>query len=175
MLRLPRLPLFCLLAALLGTGCLGARETEEQPPDERFGHRYTDDGPEGRDTIVIAPPDSVQRYFVYPAVYDSVYVRPAPFGAPALGEAPETQVEVLVKGAFPDACAVLHDVEQARFGNLIDVTLAMRKPEGAVCAAVRRPYRFYLLLDGVYEPGHYTLTLNGIVHPFEVRLPTDAG
>ena len=134
-------------------------------------HRYADEGPDGRPTLVIAPPDSAETYFTYPATYDTVHVRPAPFGALAPAATPETQVELLIKGAFPDACAELHDVAQERAGHLIDVRLEMRKPEGAVCAAVRRPYRFYLMLDGIYEPGHYTLTLNGKQHPFQIRAP----
>ena len=47
----------------------------------------------------------------------------------------------------------------------------MRKPQGAVCDAVRRPYRFYLTLEGLYAPGNYTLTINATEVPFAVRIP----
>lgn len=161
-----------LLAGLL-TGCLVSRESQEPPPDEQFGHRYEEEGPDGRSTIVIAPPDTAQDYFYYPAVFDTVHVRPAPYGEVAPGTPPVTPVEILVKGSFPDACAELHEATQTRSGHIIEVALQMRKAQGAVCAAVRRPYRFYLMLEGQYEPGNYTLLVNGEEFPFEVRAPDE--
>ena len=44
----------------------------------------------------------------------------------------------------------------------------MRQPRETVCAAVVRPFRYYLVLDGAYPAGSYTLTLNGSVTPFQV-------
>jgi hypothetical protein len=119
---------------------------------------------------VLTPPDSSVTYFYYPAVYDTLFIRPAPFEADAAGQLADVEVpvEVLVKGSLPDACTELHDVEQRRVGHLISVELAMRRPRGGVCATVVRPYRFYMMLEGTYEPGPYTLKLNGEVHPFEV-------
>ena len=78
-------------------------------------------------------------------------------------------VEVLIKGALPDACAALDEAEQARVVNLIDVTLTMRRPRGALCAQVVRPFRFYLPLDGTFPPGSYTLKVNGAAYPFRIR------
>ena len=80
-----------------------------------------------------------------------------------------TAVEILVKGALPDACAELSAVTQVRRARYITVTLDMRTPAGRVCAAVARPYRFYLPLDGRFATGSYVLTLNGAVHPFQIR------
>ncbi|WP_457652190.1 hypothetical protein [Rhodocaloribacter sp.] len=154
------------VAATLLAGCLPSRPAE-RPPDDQFGNRVEGQGPDGRRTVVITPPDSARTYLYYPAVYDTVHVRPA---LPTDAHTP-VPVEVLVKGAFPDACMELHDVTQKRSGHLIEVTLTMRKPEGAVCASVLRPYRFYLTLEGTYEPGNYTLKLNGRTHPFVVRAP----
>jgi hypothetical protein len=155
----------------LGAGCFGPRAAQEPPPDERFGHRYADEAPDGRSTIVIAPPDTAKAYFYYPAVFDTVHVRPAPFGDVTSDATSETKVEILVKGSFPDACTELHEAEQTRSGHIVEVDLQMRKPQGAVCAAVRRPYRFYLMLTGRYAPGNYTLLINGDEFPFEVRAP----
>ncbi|QXD17155.1 hypothetical protein GQ464_005100 [Rhodocaloribacter litoris] len=151
---------------LLWAACLGGRPSEP-PPDERFGHRYEERGPEGRRTVVITPPDSGRVYTYYPIVYDTLHVRPARPGGPD----DAVPVEVLVKGAFPDACMELHDVRQTRYDHLIEVEIEMRKPRGAICAMVLRPYRFYFLLEGRYAPGNYTLKLNGNVHPFTVRAP----
>ena len=45
----------------------------------------------------------------------------------------------------------------------------MRQPIDEVCAQVVRPFRFYLILEGGFVPGSYTLTLNGAAHPFRIR------
>ncbi|MEX0600492.1 MAG: hypothetical protein WD021_11235 [Rhodothermales bacterium] len=152
--------------------CTGSKEVEA-PPDERFGHRFVDQGPEGRRTIDVTPPRSGAEFYYYPAVIDTVQVRPASFTT-GLAESGQVPVEVLVKGSLPDACTELHDVDQERMGHLIEIRLEMRRPRGVVCAAVARPYRFYLALDGLYGPGSYTLKLNRKVFPFGIR-PPDAG
>ncbi len=147
----------------LGTGCQVARQGV-RPPDEQFGHRVEGVDQEGRETVVLVPPSDEAEYRTDLAAYESVTVRPGTADPDLAGIA----VEVLVKGAFPDACTELHDAAQVRSGNLIEVTLRTRRPQGAICATVLRPYRFYILLDGRFDPGPYTLTLNGDSHPFEV-------
>lgn len=148
-------------------GCIGSKEVERLP-DEQFGHRYEEEGPEGRRTIIISPADSAESYFYYPAVFDTVTVRPALFGTQAEMDG-AVPVEILVKGAIPDGCTQLHDVSQERSGHIIEVDFQMRRPQGAVCTQVRRPYRFYLQLAGTYSPGNYTLKLNDRAIPFTVR------
>ncbi len=157
-----------LLSAMIGgTGVLfaGCGTTTEAvvPPDEEFGHRYDGTAPDGRTTYVIVPPDSGTTYMYYPAVYDTVHVRHIPVAADL------AQIEVLVKGSFPDSCTELHSVDQSRVEHIVTVDLRMRKPRGTVCASVMRPYRFYVLLDGQYDGGSYTLKLNGRVHNFVIR------
>ena len=155
------LSLVCVVAF---TGCAGIRQTE-RPPDEQFGHRYEGRASDGRETIVISAPEGDREYVYYPATLDTVHVRQA---IPESQDAATTQVEVLIKGGFPDACTELHSVDQTRAERILDVILQMRRPRGVLCAAVVRPYRFYLLLDGQYEPGHYSLKINGASHPFVV-------
>ena len=171
--RIPAMAGSVLLLSLLA-GCLGSRSAENVPPDQRFGHRYEDEAPDGRRTLSITPADSNTAYFYYPATFDSVNVRPAPLTPDLTAASQAVEVEVLVKGAFPDACMELHQVEQERVGNIITATLEMRKPQEAICASVRRPYRFYVMLEGRYNIGHYTFKLNDKVFPFEVRLPSES-
>jgi uncharacterized protein YceK len=158
----------CVVILLAGTavvsGCAGVRQTE-RPPDEQFGHRYEGRASDGRETIVISAPEADVDFVYYPATLDTVHVRQA---VPVSPDAATTQVEVLIKGAFPDACTQLHSVDQQRAEHILNVTLDMRRPRGVLCASVVRPYRFYLLLDGLYEPGHYSLKINGTSHPFVV-------
>lgn len=158
---------------LVGAGCAGSRAAEETPPDQRFGHRYEEEAPDGRRTIAITPPDSAMAYFYYPATFDTVLVRPAPFDVNIPAQGQVVDVEVLVKGAFPDACMELHTIGQERTGNIINATLEMRRPQGAICASVRRPYRFYVALEGRYGLGNYTLKLNGEAILFQILPPRE--
>lgn len=159
-----RLALLALALGAAGCGLLGGGSPASEA---RFGHRpaasVTDDG---RETVLIAPPDASTAFLVFPAPVDSVSVRAE---QPVVDAGAATAVEVLVKGALPDACAELSDVRQSRSGAYVTVDLDMRTPRGRVCAAVARPYRFYLPLDGTFDAGSYVLTLNGATHPFQIR------
>ena len=156
------------LLALTLAACGGSGGAAGGPDRDRFGYRIGSD--DGRETMLLRPISDSTRYLVYPAVVDSIGVRPA--GRPAPGDA--VAVEVLVQGALPDACAELTDVYQSRQGHFVTVELLMRQPRETVCAAVVRPFRFYLVLDGGYEVGSYTLQLNGTVRPFQVLPALDA-
>ncbi len=151
-----------LAAALSGCGMLGGQRS----PDDQYGHRYGGVAPDGRETVLLEPADTARTYVTLPAILDSVAVRPAVAAAPA---GSPVSVEVLIKGTLPDACTTLDVATQTRVGHLITATLTMRQPHGALCAQVVRPFRFYLPLDGTYEPGHYTFTLNGAAYPFRIR------
>ena len=116
--------------------------------------------------VLLEPGDSTGSYLTLPAILDSVSVRPA---VTAAVPGTPVEVEVLVKGTLPDACTTLDAATQSRVGHLVTATLTMRQPHGALCAQVVRPFRFYMPLEGTYEPGHYTLTLNGTAYPFRIR------
>jgi len=156
-----------ILAAIITAGCSGSGSTIIAV-DEQFGHRYEGTAPDGRETHVIEPADSAQSYVVHPAVFDSVHVRPQVPDAP---EDVELGVELLIKGSFPDSCTRLHAVRQTRSGNILNLSLDMRRPRAALCASVVRPYRFYYTLDGTFPPGNYTLKVNDAVRTFTIREP----
>ena len=153
-----------LLALALGlAGCSGASPDAASGPDpDRYGYRLGSD--DRRETMTVQPVSDSTRYLVYPAVVDSIAVRPAGRAAPGDGVA----VEVLVQGALPDACAELAEVSQSRQGHYVTVDLTMRQPRETVCAAVVRPFRFYQVLEGAYPAGSYVLRLNGTTTPFQV-------
>ena len=155
------------LLAVLLAGCATSSEVATvEVETDRYGYRLGG-AAGGRETVAVAPPDSTIRYLTFPAVIDSVDVRPA--GRPAPGDG--VAVEAVILGAFPDACSVLSGVEQTQSGHYASVTLVMRQPLETVCAAVVRPFRFYLTLDSPFEVGSYTLTVNGSAYPFQVLPP----
>jgi hypothetical protein len=154
------------LAAALAA-CGGSSGAQDGPDRDRFGYRVGSDG--DRETVLLRPVADSTQYLFYPAVVDSVAVRPA--GRPLPGDG--VAVEVLVQGALPDACAELNDPTQERDSHLVTVELLMRQPRERVCAAVVRPFRFYFMLEGAFEAGSYTMWLNGTAVPFQV-LPARA-
>lgn len=106
---------------------------------------------ESKETVVLRPPTLESGDYAYDlAPVDTVRVIRA-----------DDQLRAFVKGAFPDGCWELHDLEQASDGGILDATLRMRRPKSAVCTQAIRPYRFYFELDGSYPAGSYTLRLNG--------------
>lgn len=144
-------------------GCAGSGGATD--PDRQFGQRPDVEG----ETLLITPPDSTAEFFYYPAYASEVVIRS---GVAERGRRP---VELLIKGALPDACTELHDVRQEQRAHLIEVTFETRRPKGAVCAQVVRPFRFYYVLADPLTPGDYTLKLNGSVHPFTVQALPDEG
>lgn len=153
-----------LLGAVALAACGGGGASSSATAEERFGYRLGGVTEDGRETMLLTPVSDSTRYLTFPAVVTSVDVRPA--GRPAPGDA--VAVEVLVKGALPDACAELSGVTQTRESHFVTVELTMRQPLETVCAAVVRPFRFYLMLDGAYEVGSYTLRFNDQTVPFQI-------
>ena len=158
----PRYALLALAAfALALGGCGGTSEATEEPA---FGDRGEDGD---RETLLIVPPDSTEEFFYYPAYFSDVEVRTGP------AENGRRPVELILRGALPDGCTALHDIEEERLGRLITVDFQMRRPKGAICTQVVRPYRFYYTLPEPLTPGDYTLSLNGEVKPFTVFPPRE--
>ena len=157
-MRRTRPSLIVLVLALGVAGCAGSGGADE--PDRQFGQRPDNDDSE---TLLITPPDSTGEFFYYPAYASEVIIRSGPA---ADGLRP---VELLIKGALPDACTELHDIRETQKTHLIELTFETRRPKGAVCAQVVRPFRFYYILGEPLAPGDYTLKLNDAVHPFTVQ------
>jgi hypothetical protein len=165
-----RMLLAVAIAAVVGAlaGCAGPRGVEDVPPDLRYGHRFSDEGPHGRITLPITPP-TVAEYFTYPVHVDTVSVR---YGQFVHGVDPDIQrvaADVVLKGAFPEDCYELHALDQRRVGHIIEVEFLMRKPRDVVCNRVRIPFRHYFVLEGSFRPGHYTMKINDRVTPFQIR------
>ncbi len=70
---------------------------------------------------------------------------------------------VVVSGQLPDACTELDEVETRRVGFEIVITLTTRRPFGATCPALERPFQKSInLLVDAYPSGLYVVTVNGV-------------
>ncbi len=153
------------ILSVFAVACSGPSGMVSADPDRQFGHRYEGTPPDGYNTITISVPEEELEFTYFPATFDRVIVRPDMLKS----EQDTVAVEILVKGSMPDACMELHAFDQKRTGNIITATLQMRRPGSRVCATVRRPYRLYLMLEGGFARGSYSLKLNDESVPFTVR------
>ncbi len=151
-----------ILSFVLLTGCGSSSAVSVDEEGTDFGHRIEGET-DGRRTVVVIPATNADSYNVSPAPFATVDIR--------IGrkEAEGTPVELLVKGALPDACTELHGVNQTRNNNEVIVQIQSRRPGEALCATVVRPYRFYVSLDGFFAAGRYTLNLNGRSKQFSIQ------
>ncbi len=159
---------FLPILLLIVTGCASSTRLAE-PLDEQFGHRFDGTAPDGRTTEVIGPSESGTDYLISEAVFDTLHLRPQKLTTEMAAAGEQIKIEVLVKGSFPDSCTELDNLEQERAQHIITARLTTRRPKDSVCASVVRPFRFYMMLDGDYGEGSYTLKLNGRARSFVIR------
>lgn len=150
------------LAALILSSCGGTGNSTapaggtDSSEVARMKEHFADLVDDERETVLIAPADrDPDAYEITPASFDTVIVRAEPH--PTDGR---KAVDVLLKGSFPDGCTELHKMTQHSTADGRTVELTMRRPEGAMCTQVVRPYRYFFVLDGTFAAGQYTLTVN---------------
>ena len=75
-------------------------------------------------------------------------------------ESQPRQIRLDVAGEHPDGCDYPVLVSQARQGNTIKVEVYREVPADVICPMILRPYRGAIQLEGGFEPGSYTITVN---------------
>jgi hypothetical protein len=78
------------------------------------------------------------------------------------------QIQLQVRGYHPDGCEAPVNVTQRREGNQVFVEIYRTIPAAMLCPMVLQPLDETIRLDGGFEPGTYTITVNGVVT--EVRV-----
>lgn len=73
------------------------------------------------------------------------------------------QISLNVSGYQPDGCSFPVVVQQTREGSTVRVSIYREMPIDIVCAMILQPYRDTIVLDGTFEPGSYTIDVNGFV------------
>jgi hypothetical protein len=72
------------------------------------------------------------------------------------------QISLGVIGYQPDGCNFPVQVAQSRQGNSITVNIYREVPPGMMCTMQVIAYQNTILLEGTFDPGTYTITVNGI-------------
>jgi hypothetical protein len=151
------------------SACAGTRGLEDVPPDLRYGHRFEDVGPMGRITKYLTEPTVRQSTSLYPVHVDSVTVRHGQFVHGLDPDVQRVAADVVLKSAFPKTATNSTRSSSVASGTISRSSFLMRKPRDIVCNRVRVPFRHYVVLDGSFRPGHYTMKINSRVVPFQVR------
>jgi hypothetical protein len=73
------------------------------------------------------------------------------------------QITLHVTGYQPDGCEFPVLVEQRRDGNTVTVKIYRELPPDILCTMQLLPYDENIRLDGGFEPGEYTIDVNGFV------------
>lgn len=110
------------------------------------------------DTEILIFPGG-EETFRSPMIIDSVEV--------LLLESAPVQVVVNVRGSQPDGCEFPAITEEQRDGNAITLEIYREVPLAAMCPAVLVIYEDSINL-GTFEPGAYTVTVNGVTVAFEI-------
>ncbi len=73
------------------------------------------------------------------------------------------QLRLQLTGYQPDGCNFAVQVEQAREGNTIRVHIFRDVPEDVACPMMIVGYEDTIALEGSFEPGTYTIDVNGVI------------
>jgi hypothetical protein len=73
------------------------------------------------------------------------------------------QLQLHIIGAQPDGCDFPVQIEQQRDGNAITLKIFREVPLTVMCPAVLINYDETITLEGTFEPGTYTIDVNGFV------------
>ena len=73
------------------------------------------------------------------------------------------QITLQVSGYHPDGCDATVEVTQRRDGNQVFVEVYRVLPAAVMCPMVLRPLDETVRLEGGFEPGTYSIDVNGVV------------
>jgi hypothetical protein len=73
------------------------------------------------------------------------------------------QIMLKVKGYQPDGCEMPVQIEQSREGNTVKVEIFRELAPDTACPMVIKQYDETIKLDGNFEPGSYSIDVNGTV------------
>ncbi len=102
-----------------------------------------------------APPPASGNTAEVPTVIEVVDAR--------LMESFPVQISLQVRGYQPDGCTFPVIVEQRREGNTIFVRIYREIPIDIMCTMQLVIYNETIMLDGGFEPGTYTIDVNGVI------------
>lgn len=88
-----------------------------------------------------------------------------------IAESYPEQIFVFVKGGLPDGCTAFNDFSIETAGNIFNITVTIKRPKDAVCAAVYGFFEKNIALGSDFIRGEtYTVNVNGMIAEFTYPL-----
>ena len=78
------------------------------------------------------------------------------------------QIMLDVSGEHPDGCDLPVQVAQRRDGNNIQVEVYRELPYEIVCPMILRPYSDNIMLEGRFESGEYSISVNAHTQSIDI-------
>lgn len=78
------------------------------------------------------------------------------------------QISLNVNGEHPDGCQLPVVVDQSRNGNTIHVEIYREVPADMMCPMMLNPYEATVGLNGTFDSGSYTITVNGVTQSIDI-------
>ncbi len=73
------------------------------------------------------------------------------------------QIMLTIKGYQPDGCDVPVRIAQARAQNTVTLEIFRELPSDSICTMIAKEFQTSLTLEGGFDPGTYTIDVNGTV------------
>ena len=86
----------------------------------------------------------------------------------SVAESDPTQITLDVSGEHPDGCELPVHVAQSREDNAIQVEVYRELPVDMVCPMILRPYQDTIQLDGAFEAGSYSISVNAHTQSIDI-------
>jgi len=78
------------------------------------------------------------------------------------------QISLEVSGEHPDGCDYPVMIDQERDGDTVTLTIYRNVPADVMCPMMLNPYEATIPLDGTFESGSYTITVNGVSQSIDI-------
>jgi hypothetical protein len=78
------------------------------------------------------------------------------------------QISLNIAGEHPDGCQLPVVVDQSRNGNTIQVDIYREVPADMMCPMMLNPYDATIKLDGTFDAGGYTITVNEVTRSVDI-------
>ena len=83
-------------------------------------------------------------------------------------ESSPMQISLEVSGEHPDGCDLPVRVGQSRDGNTVEIEIYREVPNDMMCPMILNPYEATIQLEGTFDSGNYTITVNGVTQNIDI-------
>lgn len=105
-----------------------------------------------------------------PALQNTQRVEPATITTVDVEQLESSPVQIVahIQGELGNGCMSLGEITQTRNGNVVEITVPAVHSGAEACTMIMQLIDERVQLDGTFDPGTYTLRVNGVETTFNV-------